>query len=89
MTLPKEITVTIPAQKYDFDKYTSPTNCYIAEAIRKLYPNKQINVTSFGITEINDIIYRPIGHFDSDILIEAFSQNKDVTLTLTNSKNPL
>ncbi len=79
--LRKKIALTIPAQKWDIDVYSSNKNCYIAKALKKL-GYKYISVGGFGITTINGVTYIPKNYFEGDMLEDAFAKNKSFKLTL-------
>lgn len=80
----KTITVTIPAQKFDYNKYyalTDDEKCYLHEALSKVFPKSQISVGSFGKTTIDKIAYEPLEAFSAGVIRESFNQDKDIIVT--------
>lgn len=76
-----KITVIIPAQKFDEGKYMGcGQKCYLNEALEKIGINAM--VLGHGKTIINDCVYKPLDIFNSDVVEEYFSENKDITVTL-------
>lgn len=76
------ITVTIPAQTFDQNKYVGAgCRCYLEEALDKAgYASAR--VSGFGRTKIGHKWYAPSEPFESPLLREAFERGEDVTVTL-------
>lgn len=77
-----QITVTIPAQKYDKDKYLGHgCRCYLEEALDKAgYPGSIVH--GVGRTTIGNQHYVPRQPFGGGILKAAFDRGESVTVTL-------
>lgn len=77
-----EITVVIPAQTYDPDKYMGINGrCYLEEALDKA-GHLNSRVSAFGDTTIDGTIYASKNDFGSYVIEEAFAEGKDITVTL-------
>ncbi len=80
-----DIEVTIPPQAFNFNKYTDPRDCYLAEALKKL-GYQLVEVGGIGYTRIDGINYRPKFPFSARILELNFLQGVDTHVTLTTTK---
>lgn len=79
-----EITVTIPAQTYNSEKYIGVgQRCYLEEALDKLGYKNSV-VFSSGRTLIGRDRYKPSEStpFNYIICKESFNAGKDITITL-------
>jgi len=78
---PEQITVTLKAQPFDFEKYQSPSACYLADALHAAGYH-DASVGRFGICTINDFTYKPKDSFSATILYTSFDSGRHVVVTL-------
>lgn len=79
------ITVTIPPQKYDKEKYLGHgCRCYLEEALDKA-GYKGATVYGVGRTEIEGKFYVTKEEFGGGVLQYAFAKGKSVTVNLRRS----
>lgn len=80
-----EITVIIPPQIYSSRKYTSNTDCYLADAIHEI-GYEDVSVFGLGNTRITidgvERFFKPKSSFSSDVLKEAFAKGVPLKVTL-------
>lgn len=75
------ITVTIPCQEFDIDKYFNGTDCYLHNALTAQgFDN--FYVGDSGGTFINGVHYSPMEEFGMHTVAKAFAEGKDITVTL-------
>ena len=81
--LPDTIDVVIPAQKFYAEKYISGTDCYLAEALKKLGWRK-VKVSGLGHFTIDGVDYvtSPETPFNCGICRDMFNEGRDINLKL-------
>jgi len=54
-----EVSITLP-NELDRDIYMDSNNCYLAQVLRKQFPDKEIKVVCVGYCGIDNVGYRPL-----------------------------
>jgi hypothetical protein len=63
-----EVEIDMPEQ-YDTDVYTDGKNCYLAQALKRMFPESDIKVSCVGVTDIDGDKFVPSDKTPFDSLI--------------------
>ncbi len=63
-----DVEIDMP-EKYDNNVYTDSKNCYLAQALKKMFPESNIRVSCVGSTNIDGEIFEPSKETPFDSLI--------------------
>lgn len=79
-----EVEINMP-ERYDSNVYTDGENCYLAQALKKMFPEAKIDVSCVGISKIDGNEFTPSEKtpFDSMVCIDNVGKQFKIKMELS------
>jgi len=79
-----EVSITLPT--INDGNYWVDDNCYLAQALKKQFPDKHIKVYSHGFCKIDNVRYRPLENtpFNYNIVKQNLGKNLTIKFEMFN-----